>query len=216
MENCVILESEKLSIGGDPPKVLARLCTPCVTKNAPPTFAKSFTAYYKAMAEGFRAYLEGKLAPMAESKGETRPYGAVLNTVISLEGENILSLYTDAVLTMGEEKHCHRTAKLWSKDRGVLIKPGRFFVKGAVKKLLPLLGEAVGGLRETPPLYADWEKQLKKHFSPHNFYLCPKGIAFFYQGGRLCPLQKPFPLFLPMEAVKPYVNPDFLLSSDIE
>lgn len=214
-ENTVFIKDEKLSLGGDKPRVLARLNLPLVCENAKAPFAKSFTAYYNAMREGFLQYLEGTLVKSADaSAGDEgfKPYGAVLSCTLGLETEAVVSLYTDVAISMGDKKRVHRGAALWDKAMGVLLKPTQVFEKGGTKKLCPLLASAAETYSEktNSPLYSDYEKQLKKHFSPNNFYLSPKGVVFFYQAGVISSLQKPLPLHLPMEEVRPFLKGHFL------
>lgn len=214
MENTVFIQDERLSLGGDPPRVLARFSLPYVRENAKAPFAKSFTAYYTAMREGFLQYLEGSLVKKAEAEAAEgfKPYGGVLSSSLGLETAGLLSLYTDAVVSMGGEKRIRRKAELWHKDRGVLLDTRAVFENGSAKKLYPLLGESALRYSEknNSPLYSDYQKQLKKHFSPQNFYLSPKGAVFFYQSGTVSPLQKPLPLHLTMEEIKPCLKGELL------
>lgn len=213
MQSLVYTVTEKSKIGDSRPLVITNLCLPR-TRDADKTpFAKAFNAYYKALSTGFMQFCTGALqreaAKSATAEG-FKPYGAVLNTVLALENQSLVSLYVDAVLTMGEQKRIHRLSQLWQKDTGTLIKASRLFEKGAFKKLLPLLADGVEEYTEKTgtSVYSDWETLLKKRFDKEQFYLSPKGMFFYYQAGVLSAAQKPLPLHLPMDSLVPFIRPN--------
>lgn len=200
MEKAVI-NTEKLSLGEEKPLVLLNFSLPEAQG------LKGVSAYAAALKEGALSYANKKLLPKAnkESAGEGfKPYGVVLQTVISYETEKLLSLYTDALITLSGTRRIHRMSRLWHKETGVLLPFNSLFKKQSVKSILPLLVSAAADYAESTPLYADGEKQIKSCFNKEQFYLCPKGIAFYYQAGELTNKEKPVPLYIDKEALAPF------------
>lgn len=212
MQNTVYTETEKITVGKEAPLIYLNFCLPRLPEGDKTPLVKSFTAYYKALRTGFLQFAEGALQKSARAKtGEGfKPYGAVLSAVVAYENEGLASLYVDASVSTGEEKRVHRISQLWRKDIGTLLKARQLFVKGASKKLIPLLLDSAERYMESTgnALFSDWEKQLKKNFEKDRLYISPKGFVFYYQAGVLSAKQKPLPLHLPMESVAPLLKPE--------
>lgn len=204
----VYTQKEKLTLGGDRPGVILSLCLPRVREED--RIAKGFTAYYGSLRSGFLGFAKEVLQKKAE--GESKPCGAVLSTVVSWDGDGLVSLYVDASVTIGEDRRHHRISQLWRKDVGILVKSAQVFNRGWVRAIKPLLVNAAAEYAEdgATPLFADWERQVRDKFDKERFYLTPKGIVFYYQGGELSPKPKPVPLHLPWDCLSSMVRPSFL------
>jgi len=205
----VYTEKEKIAFGEDSPTVVLNLCLPRVREES--RLTKGFTAYYNALRAGFLQFAEGTLQKKAKGeRGEDfKPYGAVLSAITAYDGEGLISLYVDASVTVDDKRRVSRISQLWRKDIGTIVKSAQFFRQGWVKRIKPLLVNAAAEYCENAatPLFADWEKQVRDRFCKEQFYLTPKGAAFYYQPGDLSPAAKCVPLHLTWDCLLPLVKP---------
>ncbi len=200
-----VINKEKLNLGEEKPLILLNLSLPFVQGDSP--VSKSVTAYSDALKNGILSFANKKLLVKAkkESAEEAfKPYGVVLQTVISYETEKVLSLYTDGVITASGARRVYRIARLWHKEKGTILPFNSLFNKA--KRLLPLLTSAADEYSQTTPLYADAEKQIKSRFRTEQFYLCPKGAVFYFQAGELTKGEKPVPLYIDREELSPFMT----------
>lgn len=196
-------ETYRLTLGED--DVRLKLCLPTL-KTEGSAFEKSFNAYYGRMKDGFMKYAEGTLVPAAV-KRQGAPYGGALNTVLCHESKELLSLYTDVTVNDGRGSRSKRMAVLWHKPTGTIIMPKRLFKGGAKRELAKLLREAAKEKSQSTalPLYDGALRAIGRHFKWEQFYLSPWGAVFFYGGGILCDMPRPFALPLSKEKLSPLV-----------
>ncbi len=158
-------------------------------------FSKAFNGFYSLLAKRYCDFAKTKMLKEAE-KNKTRfkdgfkPFGAVLRYICSYIEDNIISIVVDAnVFCGGDNQQCKRLSQNWDVKGGRLLLYEDFFSSDDKKSLLRgIVSEA--NLRQTTGMSAffpDYEKRLKKSFSKNDFYLTPKGYAFFYPAGAISP-----------------------------
>lgn len=198
--NCITVETERYALGnGD---LFVKLSLPKLRAEGG-AMDKNFAAYYGRLRKSFEDYTRKKMEPNAAAR-RGAPHGAALNTVVCHETETVLSLYADITVSDGNGSRQSRTAVLWHKPTGNILMPGRLFVKGAKKRLRPLLLQAAEekSTALAEPLFSDAAARLKRGFRWENFYLSPSGAVFFLGGGVLNQRQTPFALPLSASALE--------------
>lgn len=212
MENIIITETEK-KVFGDDGAVRLSLTMPCLQGKGKTPFTKAFNAYYQGISTGFTQFAGGallKAATAAKTEEGFKPYGAVLKAVPCFENQTVAALYVDAAVTTGGTRRIHRISQLWHKGNGSLISFGAVFEKGAARGMLPLIlkSAAARGESAAVPLYADWELRARKEFNKRQFYITPRGLVFFYQGGVLSNRPDVFPVHISIDAATPFIKQD--------
>lgn len=156
--------------------------------------AKRINRYYQHTCKVFLRYCETHLFQLAveEFKGALegsfpfRKFDAVFTYTAAWNQDCVLSLYTDCYeYTGGAHGNTVRYADTWDLNVGYPLPLSIFFPHGAPyrKRMLAFAAkQADAEVSSGESMYFDdYKKLLVKHFNPHNYYLAPDGLAFYYQ-----------------------------------
>lgn len=188
-----------------------------------------FNHYYLAYSNAFLQYCRTELFPQAqqsyrqalETAGSLPQWQATLDTTLTCQTPQILSLYTDSTENSGETRRILRRGDTWNLLSGYPMVLSEFFPPRSIwrRRLMEtavtqIRREEAQGLSRYHP---DWPARLRKSFNPHNFYLAEEGLCFFYQMYAIAPPAESIPTFcLPYdEEHGPYSPAHFSTNSNI-
>lgn len=176
---------------------------------------KRFNRYYRAYSRAFMRYCQTSLLPMAqevyhqakENGGMIPDWHATLRTTLTCHCGTVVSLYTDSIEQLGEQRIVLRRGDTWDMASGTPLRlvdlfPPRAHVR---KRLLTTAQEQIER-EERLGLYRylpDWRGRLRRSFHPQHFYIDDEGLTFFYQLYAIAPPSEGIPtFFLPYDEEK--------------
>lgn len=167
---------------------------------------KRLNEFYQKGAGEFEKFCKTKLS--AKLKTECRgKCAAVMQTQVPFIDGKSASVITDVYFFDGKSRKERRFADNWllsEKYPRVLKANAAFPVSRRAKKLYTdeicsKIMTAEGGFS----YFSDAVLSAKKHFDENRFYLTPKGVAFYYEKGLLCPEKEGSPAFvIPYKAIE--------------
>lgn len=164
---------------------------------------KKLNDFYADAAKEFMDFCKKKYAPTLIQKrkhAQGTPYGcgASMNWYLTFENEELLSLITDISVFDGQLRHTRRYAHNWNLAEGVPI-PAKvaFSTTSACRNAYVLqicekIRRGEGGF----PYDKQAESAAKRYFSFDQYYLTPRGVAFYYKNGLLFPSDSRYPAFV--------------------
>ena len=174
-----------------------------------------FNRYYAAYGRAFFSYCQSELLPRAVSAlelargcgGPIPEWTVTLDTVVTLQREDLLSLYTDTVERSGGRPLILRRADTWDLARGSPLPlsdlfPGQSLWKG---RLLRSVAQQIRQQQEqgTALYRPDWRRHLHTAFSGDRFYLTEDRLCLFCQMYAIAPPVEGIPVFsIPYDAEK--------------
>jgi len=157
------------------------------------TDSRRFDRYYAACRRAFFSYCQNEVLPraraaldLARQTGAPLPEWTIsLDTVVTLERPDLLSLYTDTVERCGGRPLVLRRADTWDLTGGMPVALSELFPAGALwrHRLLQAAAEQIRQRQEQGlALYrSDWRRRLRTAFSADHFYLTEQHLCLFYQ-----------------------------------
>ena len=156
----------------------------------PGSAGRRFRRYYRLYARSFFRYCQMELFPQAlqiyrrcrEQQQPFSPLQAQLRTTVTLQNERLLSLYTDLEENTDGPSFCIRRSDGWDLTRGYPLTLFQLF-PGVKKRDLILQLRQQAQLREKAGVSCwreGWRQNLRRYFSPANFYLTGQELCFFY------------------------------------
>lgn len=172
------------------------------------TFVKRFNAHFEKLAQAFCTFAETKQksAAAAFCAGEgARPFGCVMNCIVSFEDETLVSVTVDVTVHSGNKTEKKRLAQNWDKKSGVLCSFYDLFGKTEKKYIIKALCEDVEKRmeRKVDMFYSDYKKRIEKYFNKNSFCVTPSGYGFIFPSGALNEKNSPVTLVLKKELFSP-------------
>lgn len=168
---------------------------------------KRFNRYYRAYSRAFMRYCQTALLPMAQERGHQAQeqggaipdWHASLKTVLTCHCGTLVSLYTDSVEQLGEQRIVLRRGDTWDMASGTPLRLTDFFPPHThVRKRLVATAREQIEREERLGLYRylpDWRGRLYRSFHPQHFYIDDEGLYFFYQLCAIAPPGEGIPTF---------------------
>jgi hypothetical protein len=166
-----------------------------------------FDRFYRAYRRAFFSYCRGVLLPQAqaalasarENGGALPEWEILLDTVITLQRDDLVSLYTDTVERCGGRRLVLRRSETWDLSDGSLVPLSRLFPGNARwrGKLLRAAADQIRQQQEqgTALYHPDWQRRLRTLFSADRFYLTEQSLCLFYQMYAIAPAVEGIPVF---------------------
>ena len=184
---------------------------------------KRFNRYYRTYSRAFMRYCQTSLLPMAqevchqakENGGMIPDWHAMLRTTLTCHDGTVVSLYTDSIEQLGEQRIVLRRGDTWDMASGTPLRLADLFPSHTLvrKRLVTTAREQIQR-EERLGLYRylpDWRVRLFRSFNSQNFYIDDEGLTFFYQLYAIAPPGEGIPtFFLPYDADKGPRLPDGL------
>lgn len=155
--------------------------------------AKTMNKFYADAANRLSKYASSRMMKKAlkipENQRIQKPCGVCMNYNISFADEKYISVVADVSSFDGKVSGAKRVSHVWSiEKRGVV--PAKHFVNTSgeqAKKIKAEVENTVIRNMKNPffGYYGDAVKSARKNFRFENFYLVPKGGAFFIDAGIL-------------------------------
>ena len=154
--------------------------------------ARRFDRYYRQLGRAYLRYCALELLPQAEAKlraaqevsAPFSPAEAALRYTVTYEGEEYLSLYTDARESGLTPRLTIRRAETWARREGLPVPLSEFFPRRCPwrARLLERAREQIEAqlAAGVAAYYPDWRRALRRSFCSRNFYLTGEGLAIFY------------------------------------
>jgi len=153
--------------------------------------ARRLNRYYRRFALSFLKYCETELFPRAaalcrEKMAVSAPWSvstATLSYAVTLENEDILSLYADAVEENLPPRLTIRRADTWELSSALPLPLSALFApKFPYRRYLRrfLRAQACERAEAGAALHEDYRHALRTCFSERNFYLTDEGLRLFY------------------------------------
>ena len=172
-----------------------------------------FNRFYSAYGRAFFSYCQSILLPQARSAlelarqngGALPEWDISLDTVVTLQREGLLSLYTDTAERCDGRRLLLRRSETWDLSDGSLLPLSRLF-PGENRWRRRLLRAAADQIRRQQELgvaryHPDWQRRLRTAFNADRFYLTEQGLCLFYQMFAIAPAVEGIPVFtLPWDA----------------
>ena len=168
---------------------------------------RAFERYYAAYRRAFFSYCEGDVFPRAraaleaarQTGGALPEWTVTLDTRVTLQREDLVSLCTDTVERTGGRPLVLRRAEAWDLTRCALLTPADLFPAEPYWKRR-LLGAAAEQIRQqyrrgTALYRPDWQRRLRTAFSRDHFYLTDQALCLFYQMYAIAPPAEGIPVF---------------------
>lgn len=169
--------------------------------------------YYHLQSRTFLRYCQKELLPLAQAEAraalaESRPlpeFRAELTYQVTYNAHGFWSLYTQVrEHTLSGPDFLLRRGDTWDLGSGYPAALSDFFPRrSGYKRRLLTAAEAEIQRRERAGLcrcHESWRRDLRRHFSPRNYYLTEEGLAFFYPMYAIAPAAAGIPVFtLPYE-----------------
>ena len=171
------------------------------------TGGKRFDRFYSAYGHAFFSYCQSVLLPRAqaalelsrENGGALPEWEITLDTVVTLQREDRLSLYTDTVERCGGRRLTLRRSETWELSDGSLLPLSRLFPGGTPwrRRLLRTAADQIRRQQEQgiARYYPDWQRRVRTSFSADRFYLTEQGVCLFYQMYTIAPAAEGIPVF---------------------
>lgn len=180
---------------------------------APHPMARRFDRYYQAQRRAYIHFATQELLPLArqawqetqESAALFRPFTATLSHTVTYQEGTLLSLYTQTKDNLPPATTYHRRGDTWDVSSRFLLPITAFMPrKTGYKNALAIVALAQiqalqdQGVAQFHPQVG--KSMLKRRFNPHNYYLRPDGLCFFYPMYAIAPAVEQIPVFLyPLE-----------------
>lgn len=171
------------------------------------TGGKRFDRFYAAYGRAFFSYCQTVLLPQAraalelarQNGGALPEWEIALDTVVTLQREKLISLYTDTVERCGGRRLVLRRSETWDLSDGSPVPLSRLF-PGDARWRGKLLRAAAGQIRQqqeqgTALYHPDWQRRLRTAFSADRFYLTEHALCLFYQMYAIAPAMEGIPVF---------------------
>lgn len=171
------------------------------------TGGRRFSRYYAACRQAFFSYCQNEVLPRAraaleqarQSGGPLPEWTVSLDTAVTLEREDLLSLYTDTVERCGGRPLVLRRADTWDLAAGTPLALSELFPADLLwkRRLLQAAAEQVRQQQEqgTALYRSDWRRRLRTAFSADHFYLTEQHLCLFYQMYAVAPAVEGIPVF---------------------
>ncbi len=167
--------------------------------------------FYGSAAKRLDDYTKGAYSKKAyvhmQKTGAKKPHGVCMNYQISYCGDNYVSVVSDISGFDGHVTRSERMAHTWSFEKcGIVSKNELLCINSASKKYIKECICQMVQKNLTNPFFgyfSDAQKLCSKHLSLNDFYLVPKGVAFFVNPGILCDVKYGASVFVvPYESAK--------------
>ena len=177
------------------------------------TGGRRFDRYYAAYGRAFFSYCQQELLPrvtaalaLAQQNGGALPeWQITLDTTVTLERPDLISLYTDSVERGEGRRLVLRRGDTWDLSAGTPVPLSDFFPGDLLwrRRLLQAVAEQIQRQQELGiALYRpDWRRCLRTAFSADHFYLTEEHLCLFYQMYAIAPPVEGVPVFsIPYDA----------------
>lgn len=163
-------------------------------------------AFYGKMAENYSGYCENVLTRNIDksfSDTENRnPFGEVMKCFVPYHDDIYISVLLEITHFNGYFKNTKRVCHTWDYINGTLLDKGYFLKKANKSKrnIKKLVGDMIiSSIQNGNADFSYTENNLKRYayrVNPNNFFLCKKGIAFWFDIGTIAPESEGFPTFV--------------------
>ena len=164
--------------------------------------------YYRLQGRAFLRYCQKSLLPLAQAEAraalaESRPlpeFRAELTYQITYNAHGFWSLYTQVrEHTLPGQDFLLRRGDTWDLNAGYPVALADFFPhRSGWKRQLLSTAEQEALRQERAGISRYWEslrRDLRRRFSPRNYYLTEEGLAFFYPMYAIAPAPEGIPVF---------------------
>lgn len=171
-------------------------------------FVSKINKFYEDSVKRHIEYLEKKGIKRVQkdfkaSGGKRTAFVMVSN--VSYSDGNYISIFTDVSYYDGSNTRTKRISHLWDADRGVLLPPKEVFninikTKRYLKQIICDITEK--NMRAKTFSYFDNYKSLiDKHFNFSDYYIVPKGIAFYFNPEKISSSKEASVFVIPFEKI---------------
>ena len=163
--------------------------------------------FYTAYEKAFFAYCQRVLLPQAQAALEAARHsgGALpawlidLDTTVTMERADLISLYTDTTERCGGRRLLLRRSETWDLADGCLLPLGDLFPGMPLprRKLIRAAADQIRLQQEqgVALYHPDWQRRLRSDFSSDRFYLTEQGLCLYYQMFSIAPAAEGIPVF---------------------
>lgn len=168
---------------------------------------RRFDRYYTAYARAFFSYCQRLLLPRAreelalaqETGGAIPAWRIALDTVVTLQTERFVSLYTDTAEQTDGRRLVVRRGDTWDLSENAPLTLGSLFPSPVSLRrhlLAAVTGQILRRQEQGVALYRpDWRRAIRAAFSADHFYLTPEHLCLFYQMYAIAPAAEGVPVF---------------------
>lgn len=160
--------------------------------------------HYAAKAQKYVRLVRSSLYTLALRQYEydaangypVRTYDAAEIFRVTLNQDCTLSLYIDHYeYTGGAHGNTVRTSDTWNVQTGCRDGLNVFVPYGPECRVV-ILEEIIRQIEtDSSNYFTGYKKNVRRYFDPHNFYLTPQGIVFYYQQYEIAPYASGIPTF---------------------
>jgi len=134
-----------------------------------------------------------------------KPFEVSASFVVTYDGDDILSIYRDVHIRGGGYRASKRKSETWDTVYGWFVELTSFFPSGENyrKVLIKSAIKTVEKQRRTGAnsYFENFQKLIRKNFSPHNFYITDEGITIFFNETTIAPRAEGILVFVLPQAV---------------
>lgn len=171
--------------------------------------ARRIRRYYQLQCRSYLRYCEKWLLPQAAAEcraalAASAPlpkFRAELLYRVTYQDERFLSLYTQSrEVTLPGQTQVTRRGDTWDLAAGYPVPLSSFFSPRSSwkRQLLETAAEEIRRQERAgiARYHEKWPRELRRRFTPQNFYLTEEGLAFFYPMYALAPAVEGIPTFV--------------------
>ena len=171
-------------------------------------FLSKINRFYSDSVNRHIEYIEkkGKRRVQKDFKasGEKRTAFVMVSNVSYLD-ENYISVFTDVSYYDGNSTRTKRISHLWDVKKGVILPPKEVFninaqTKKYIRRIICDIAEKNMGLK-TFSYFDNYKSIVGKHFNFSNYYIVPKGIAFYFNSEKISSSKEASVFVIPFEKI---------------
>lgn len=169
--------------------------------------ASKINHFYEDSAKKYMSYLEktGAKKALKSYNISGQRCAFVMKSTVSYADDNYISVFSDISFFDGKKAKTKRFSQLWDINRGIIMPHGEIFKENIksgryIKDIIQEI--ATDNLRlKNFSYYDNYKSLISRHFSFSAFYFVPKGIAFYFNAGRISSSDETCVFVIPCEKI---------------
>lgn len=167
---------------------------------------KVINEFYKKLSDNYINYCEAilynKIKKHYAENDNIRPFGEILKFFIPYNSKDFVSVICEITHFDGYFKKAKRVNHTWYYKDKVMLPISYFYKEIGMshKKIKKYIGDSImEKIKKGNTDFSYTDKSIKKYaynVNTNNYYLCKKGVAFWFDTGTIAPESEGFPAFV--------------------
>lgn len=171
-----------------------------------PRFVAKINSFYAVSAQKYLAFFSEKYSKKAYRifSSHNQRLSFSMNCTVAYSDEKFISVFADLAYFNGKSTETLRFSQLWSREAAAILPASRVFSRSRRQKnyLVEIISAIADNNMKNGFAYRpNYRSVIRKKFDFSDFYLVPKGVAFFFSGGVLSAEPSPCVFVVPTEKI---------------